>query len=534
MGDYILCPEETTCATACDGNLECVVYLGYDESPLAGCEDSCRTIIPVSEVEEVLSSPNFPEKYPEGLLCEYTLESNYSDYVISVNFTVFNVENDCDYDSVRLQDGYVTNSTNWIKYNKKTRFCGNLEGNDLPNVTSSSTSLVIFFNTDMMGNKQGWSLTYQAVPATANATGARRKRRSDPAPTADPPSDGSDSYDFNYGDGNFGDDYMNDMYDMFEDYGLLGPASFSKIEQYDWLKAFEIAKMPDYSDFKSFVKFKTKEIIGNGHQKEDFIVQCVFDGFVCSTDLFTTVQDQDLGNCFVFNSVVDVAQVTQAPKQPINTTKTGFASGLKLTFFLDKDEYIGILGQNSGARVSISNPKEFPPTNSKALFVSSGSNTIISMTQEKISRETYPYSDCQENWPEEMRVSDSAKRFMYTQDLCLVICQKTVIAEVCNCSETPDFEFSSDPEIVAKSVIYCDPWNDAAASCVSNIQEDFSENRRSCECPQPCEERVLNKVTSITEWPSDMYAPYFVSLLQRTKSRAVKTTNVSNLLKPLY
>ena len=139
----------------------------------------------------------------------------------------------------------------------------------------------------------------------------------------------------------------------------------------DWLNIFKVAihcfeavhlsNMPDFSDFKDFVKLSEAEIIGNGHQKGAFIVQCVLDGKSCSHEIFTTIQNKDFGNCFAFNAFQQLYNDTK----PYSSTKTGFNSGLKLTLFVDKDEYIGIFGQNSGARLTISNPRDFPPISTK-------------------------------------------------------------------------------------------------------------------------------------------------------------------------
>ena len=46
---------------------------------------------------------------------------------------------------------------------------------------------------------------------------------------------------------------------------------------------------------------------------------------------------------------------------------------------------------------------------------------------------------------------------------------------------------------------------------------------RTCNCPPPCKERVLNKVTSNSEWPTKSYAAYFATLLQRSTSRQVQS-----------
>ena len=315
------------------------------------------------------------------------------------------------------------------------------------------------------------------------------------------------------------DDYDYQYYYYASDYDNA-PSTFSNVGAYDWLGLHDSSNMPDFSDFKSFVKFERREIIGNGHRKEDFIAQCVFDGSGCTVDRdFQTIQNQDFGNCFTFNSANDVTKQNDENFNVRSSTNTGFASGLKLSLFLDKDEYIGVLGQNSGARVTISNSKEYPHISTEAIYISAGAVTVITLKQEIIQREKHPFSNCTESWPDNLKFSNFAKQFAYTQDFCIDLCKKIAIVKNCNCSQTPEFELSDKEEIRAKSGNFCNPWYPPHYKCVQSVLSDIEKGVKKCPCEQPCKERVLNFVTSVSEWPTQSYAPYFARLLQRSSSK---------------
>ena len=97
------------------------------------------------------------------------------------------------------------------------------------------------------------------------------------------------------------------------------------VDRYDW---FSIAhKSPGLTDFKKFLRFKENEIVGNGHQKRDFIVQCNFDNDPCNLTDFKTFQHVSYGNCFTFNAVVDVRGESSNLNGPKFTSKIGSGTG---------------------------------------------------------------------------------------------------------------------------------------------------------------------------------------------------------------
>ena len=514
---YDLCPGEITCAKYCDGNKECVLYPGFDESEEGGCNNTCIKTLKATSEEQVLQSLNYPENYPDFLDCEYEINAPVGKR-IQIEFEDFYLENDtsCVLDYVMIQDGHASPAT-YLKFGLRTKICGNLP--KIEAVNSTNNVVVIIFHTDSVINERGWSLKYKIYPSDTSIE-SRNKRSSD--------------YDYYYYDY----DYTYD-YDYYSDYDYKLPtvspedyafnynyyefSTFQEIDRYNWFAAYEKSNMPDFSDFKNFVKFEQIEIIGNGHQKSDFIVQCVFNGEFCEPSHFETVQTPLYGNCFLFNTVVKPqASKNGSVGTPRHTSKMGSQYGLKLSLFLDKDEYIGILGQNSGARISLFNSKEAPPIDIKGLYISAGTATILSLKQEAVKRETDPFTECAEAWPQFLQLSEGYLSYDYTQEYCRHLCIMRELALRCKCTDTFDWDFPASNDLRNLTRIQCDVWNATQVACVTETRDDFTSNRRTCDCPVPCTERNLRIERSTTEWPTEPYAPYFASLMLRSTSKRVQ------------
>ena len=103
--------------------------------------------------EDVVTSPNFPNNYPNNLRTTETITAPEG-LVLRLEFTAFNVENhgSCRYDHLKIVDGDGT-----ILMDKT---CGDA----LPPVFMSNTNHVdLVFETDRSVTKSGWSVKWAAV-----------------------------------------------------------------------------------------------------------------------------------------------------------------------------------------------------------------------------------------------------------------------------------------------------------------------------------------------------------------------------------
>ena len=149
------------------------------------------------------------------------------------------------------------------------------------------------------------------------------------------------TYDYSYWE-NYDARYDNfDPYEQFDE----------NMAEFDWRSAYDDSTALDYSDIRPFARFPIEDLNYLGTQANDFIVQCTYDGRECSPTQFKRYANPKYGNCFIYNSIFDASRKNGLYSAIRNTSKTGEEFGLKLTLFLDKEEYIGVLSQNSAARV---------------------------------------------------------------------------------------------------------------------------------------------------------------------------------------
>ena len=164
---------------------------------------------------------------------------------------------------------------------------------------------------------------------------------------------GSGAYSFynEYGDVNYGSGLWENydaFYDSFNPYKSI-PDS---LEEYDWLALYDLSTSPDYSDLRAFALFSEDEIFWFGSQGLDFVAQCTYDGRDCDIASFIQFENPKFGNCFMFNSVYNQTESEDGSFLKLrSTSKTGQEYGLKLTLFLDTENYIGVLSQKAGAQV---------------------------------------------------------------------------------------------------------------------------------------------------------------------------------------
>ncbi|XP_066271886.1 degenerin-like protein asic-1 [Branchiostoma lanceolatum] len=113
-----------------------------------------------------------------------------------------------------------------------------------------------------------------------------------------------------------------------------------------------------------------------GHDKQDFIQECTFNGRICSPEEdFVTILDETYGNCFIFNSGQTRGGAFWTAKQP------GPLHGLQLTLFLDPDEYLSDLTPAAGARLLIHEHTQYPFAGEEGISLPPGYTVSIGLSQ---------------------------------------------------------------------------------------------------------------------------------------------------------
>ena len=204
-----------------------------------------------------------------------------------------------------------------------------------------------------------------------------------------------------------------------------------------------------------------------------------------------------------------------------------------LSLFLEIDEYLGVLGQKSGVTVAVHNSDESASLLSRSMLLNAGTATRITLQQQTVSRQSYPFSDCTEKWPDFLELNEIYQNFRYTMEFCQFICQQKTIAEVCGCSDTFDWNFSRNEEILQRAQQKCDVWNSTQYGCMVSVYTEYSRGYRFCDCPNSCSDKSFQMKVSTASWPSLSYTPHFVSLMKRSKSSKVRKL-INQLLTDAY
>ena len=445
---YIQCPGEKFCATPCDNHHECSRTDAFDESVSAGCEVSlCAENLTASSSEQFLTSPGFESSYTENMNCSWMIKAPKGQ-VVHITFKEVSIEGEmggCSYDFLQLRDGSAVGSP-VIKVDGKTRVCGP----DIPKrktYTSTNETLTIIFRTDDSQNMKGYRISFKAMVKNSRTRRqtdlsftdlvlvekfssmskkkdkhnvSHRSRRSDISDSDYSSEGGSLDYGKNTTDSSESGDYANyyssgvndynydynmleDSYDE-DDMAMQNPGDgmtnknsdkqFYGLDSNDYFSLYQASLLPDFSDFRSAVVLHKDLIKLNGHQKGDFIIQCTFDGHKCSEDFFKTYQDPFFGNCFSFNSIRD--RNLSEPLFIRKTSKTGQEYGLKLSLFVDVEEYIGVFTHYSGARVLIHDALMNGRVRAESLSIATGEATFLAVSQNRVERVGGRYSDCAE------------------------------------------------------------------------------------------------------------------------------------------
>ena len=281
------------------------------------------------------------------------------------------------------------------------------------------------------------------------------------------------------------------------------------------LEMYHNSTLPPFTDFRQLTYFNQQLVKYNGYAAEDFIVQCSFDG--CSSADFHAFQHPYYGNCFTFNSIRNVPNSDNYT----TTSRTGKAYGLKLTLFLDVDEYFGLFASNAGAVVLVHDNELHPQVLQKSFSISAGEISSIGVSSKRTERFGGKYSFCYRNWPDNLKLNEKFRLAwpQYSQSSCVQFCTRNEMAQKCGCTDDFDTDFSVDEEINKNSIRYCNHTD----SCRIGIYQKLRKGLLRCDCPPACNTTDFNLLLSHADWPTPSNLPYVLSDLFRSNSTRVKT-----------
>ena len=297
------------CAIPCDGDEECSLEPGFDESEASGCpiREECEIRLNATETPNNVSSPNYPESYDGNYECSYIFTTASPLEVVQITFgSQIGLEIQLDpnrcFDYVTLYDGGSRGAADLIQIDGNNQFCGYLAPKQATYV-SSGQSLTLFFSTDANINKMGWQVTYQSVSSSRAKRSPRISRAKFSKNSQKLSSQNTLSHkgvlDIGIMNKAFERIRRSEQYDSTEN-----ETGINSVETDDYFSAFWLTEMPDYSDFQLWIPFTREFIASNGHQAKNFILQCTLDGETCDWSDFEEFQSVRYGNCFTFNSIL--------------------------------------------------------------------------------------------------------------------------------------------------------------------------------------------------------------------------------------
>ncbi|KAK2167589.1 hypothetical protein LSH36_26g10034 [Paralvinella palmiformis] len=127
-----------------------------------------------------------------------------------------------------------------------------------------------------------------------------------------------------------------------------------------------------------------------GHQAENMILDCEFNGRKCY--YWDTVQylSGEYGNCYTFNS----AFIRQ---RPYKARQSGASYGFTVILYLEGHDYIPNLSQGRGMRIVVHPFKTMPFAVQNGKSLKPGEETYVGIRMTTLSRKGKPYGECGDN-----------------------------------------------------------------------------------------------------------------------------------------
>ncbi|XP_069128572.1 amiloride-sensitive sodium channel subunit gamma-like [Argopecten irradians] len=345
-------------------------------------------------------------------------------------------------------------------------------------MNGSDNGIKIDENLDIAGPDQPKNVTNS--PADRTAGGGRPNRR-----TTTRPSQGSETGDIGLPTKNrqkrFVDDFDNDKIDEYIDYD---EDEFKEKHEPPRPPRDPVANLED-TIRNLYFKESRKTRVEMGHRIKDMLISCSFDGYECFPHNFTLYQTPEFGNCYTIQSSTFTSKIP-GPKH-----------GLSIILFMENSEYIPGLTQGYGARVTINDQSTFPFPADEGFFVSSAFETHIGLKQINIERLGHPYGQCNDG-----KEFEQLYRIKYTRQACQVVCHGKSIIDQCGCHDRFRVEILSQSAVL-QNVTPCRSRKEL--QCQFEIEKEFQDKTRTCECDNPCTEKEWLRSMSTRQWPTKSY-----------------------------
>ncbi|XP_072521845.1 acid-sensing ion channel 1B isoform X2 [Salminus brasiliensis] len=235
-----------------------------------------------------------------------------------------------------------------------------------------------------------------------------------------------------------------------------------------------------------------------GHQLEEMLLQCRFQGELCGPRNFSTIFTR-YGKCYTFNSGQDGRPL-------LVTMKGGMGNGLELMLDIQQDEYLPVWGETdetsfeAGIKVQIHTQDEPPFIDQLGFGVAPGFQTFVSCQEQRLTYLPPPWGDCRD------APMDSDFFSTYSITACRIDCETRYLVENCNCRMVH----------MPGDAPYCTPeqYKECADPALDFLVERDNDY---CVCETPCNMTRYGKELSFVKIPSKASAKYLAKKFNKSE-----------------
>ena len=217
-----------------------------------------------------------------------------------------------------------------------------------------------------------------------------------------------------------------------------------------------------------------------GHNINDLMLTCTFDGKRCSVDNFT-IRATSSGLCYTFDPNGDQTHYY--------SSKHGYRYGLIIKVNIEQYEYFSTQSVSAGLNLFIHDHDHFPYTGEhKKLLLLPGQSTLLSVTKTDYIRLSPPQGICSDHVTLTLFKS-------YTRESCLIECETQLTIKACGCKA--EYMPGSEETCSLNQTVYC------ILPHAKSFQPEL------CDCPIPCSNVEYDGHLSYSKYPASHLGQVF-------------------------